>query len=143
MKIPTSTENFLEEFFHSIDLLNTLGDLRIRQFIVRLNNTSDEIIASGVIEVFKNKDRSKTLYIDQKYAGKILEQFNPESDLELGTILKSTIENWNKSVPEFPFWLRKNYGSDTLRKEIIQLETQQLTDVELDKLKTLKWWLKI
>ena len=143
MKIPTSTENFLEEFFHSIDLLNTLGDLRIRQFIVRLNNPSDEIIASGVIEVFKNKDRSKTLYIDQKYAGKILEQFNPESDLELGTILKSTIENWNKSVPEFPFWLRKNYGSDTLRKEIIQLETQQLTDVELDKLKTLKWWLKI
>ncbi|MCB0749770.1 MAG: hypothetical protein KDC90_20095, partial [Ignavibacteriae bacterium] len=92
MNIPQTSDDFQREFYASIDLMDKIGDLRIRQFMDRLNKVSDEIIVNGIINVFECKYRPETEYIDQKYAGKILEKVKPRSDIDLLTILKSTIE---------------------------------------------------
>jgi len=143
MNIPKTSDDFQSEFYSSIDLLNKIGDLRIRQFIQKLNKVSDEIIVDGIVKVFEYEKRPKTEYIDQKYAGKILEKLKPKSDLDLLVVLKSIIGNWNKSVEEFPFWIKENYGIESVIKKLTELETQNMTEIESDKLKTIKWWLKI
>lgn len=143
MNIPKTSDDFQNEFYSSIDLMDKIGDLRIRQFIDRLNKVSDKIIVNGVVKVFENEKRSKTEYIDQKYAGKILEKLKPKSDLDLLLVLKFTIGNWNESVEEFPFWIKENYGIESVKNKLTEFKTQNLTEKELDKLKTIKWWLKI
>lgn len=143
MKIPKTSEDFQNEFYSSIDLMDKIGDLRILQFMERLNKVSDEIIVGGIVKIFENKERPNTEYVDQKYAGKILEKLNPRSDLDLLFVLKSTIRNWNKSVEEFPFWIEENYGIKSVKNKLTELETQNLTEIEIDRLKTIKWWLRI
>ena len=143
MNIPKTSDDFQNEFYSSIDLMDKIGDLRFRQFIDKLNKVSDEIIVDGIVKVFENKKRPETEYIDQKYAGKILEVLKPKSKIDLSLIIKSTIENWNKSVEEFPLWIKENYGIESVKNKLTEFETQNLTEIELDKLKTIKWWLKI
>ncbi len=143
MNIPKTSDDFRNEFYSSIDLIDKIGDIRIRQFMDKLNKVSDEIIVAGIVKVFENKKRPETEYIDQKYAGKILDNLKPKSDTDLSLILKSTIGNWNKSVEEFPFWIKENYGIESVKNKLAEFETQNLTEIESDKLKTIKWWLKI
>ena len=143
MNIPKTSYDFQNEFYSSIDLMDKIGDLRIRQLIDRLDKVTDEIIVRGIIKIFENTKRPNTKYIDQKYAGKILAKFKPKSDLDLFMVLKSTIGNWNKSVEEFPLWIKENYGLEFLKNNLTEFETQNLTEIESDKLKTIKWWLKL
>ncbi|WP_111310061.1 hypothetical protein [Confluentibacter sediminis] len=143
MNIPKTSDDFQNEFYSSIDLMDKIGDLRIQQFIDKLNKVSDEVIVDGIVKVFENEKRPETEYVDQKYAGKILVILKPKSDIDLSLILKSTIGNWNKSVEEFPFWIKENYGIESVKNKLSEFETQNLTEIESDKLKTIKWWLKI
>ncbi|CAL2101806.1 conserved protein of unknown function [Tenacibaculum sp. 190130A14a] len=143
MKVPKTSDDLKNEFYISIDLIEKIGDLSFRQLIEKLKNVSDQIIIEGVIKIFKNTDRQNSHYIDQKYAAKILTELNPKTQIDLISILKLTVKNWNKSVEEFPFWLRENYGIDVLKSKLIEFETQNLTALELDNLKTIQWWLKI
>ncbi|WP_445458003.1 hypothetical protein [Flavobacterium sp. HNIBRBA15423] len=143
MNPPKTSEDFILEFYHSIDLIDTLGDLRIRQFITRLEKVDDTIIFNGIIKTFEDTSREKTLYLDQKYAGIILQKINPKTEIDLTYILNSTIANWNKSVEEFPFWIKENYGMINVKAKIIDFERQDLSDLQKDKIKTIKWWLQI
>ncbi|MFH6993582.1 hypothetical protein [Flavobacterium sp. FlaQc-48] len=143
MNIPKTTDDFQKEFYLSIDLMDKIGDLRIRQLIDRLDNVMDEIIVSAIIKIFENVDRQNTQYTDQKYAGIILNKLKPKTQIDLSTILKSTIENWNKSVEEFPFWLKENYGLESLKNTLTEFDAQKLNDIQNEKIKTMKWWLKI
>ncbi|MCW1148531.1 hypothetical protein [Flavobacterium lacisediminis] len=143
MKIPETSNDFKNEFYSSIDLIEKIGDLRIRQLTEKLNKVSEEIIVIGIIDIFENTERPTSQYTDQKFAGKILTKLKPKTDINLSDILKSTLGNWNKSVEEFPFWLKENYGIDLLKSKLTEFETQNLTEIERDKLNTMKWWLKI
>jgi len=143
MNPPKTSEDFILEFYHSIDLIDTLGDLRIRQFITRLEKVADTIIFNGIIKIFEDTSREKTLYLDQKYAGIILQKIIPKTEIDLTDILNSTVANWNKSVEEFPFWIRENYGIINVKAKIIDFERQDLSDLQKDKIKTIKWWLQI
>lgn len=142
MNIPKTSDDLKNEFYASIDLMDKIGDLRFRQLIEKLKNVSDQIIIEGIIKIFKNTDRQNSQYTDQKYARKILTELKPKTNMDLISILELTIKNWNKSIKEFPFWLRENYGIDLLKNKLIEFETQNLTALELDNLRTIKWWLK-
>ncbi|SEC25527.1 hypothetical protein SAMN04489761_2499 [Tenacibaculum sp. MAR_2009_124] len=143
MNIPKTLEEFQDEFYKSIDLIDQIGDLRIRQFIQRLNNVSNDIVVSSVLYVIGNNQRPLTEHIDQKYAGIILNEYCPKTELDVVTVLKSTLQNWNKSIEEFPFWIRENYGIEIVRNGLIEFEKSNLNEIEKDKLQTIKWWLRI
>ena len=136
MNIPKTTDDFQKEFYLSIDLMDKIGDLRIRQFIDRLDNVMDEIIVNAIIKIFESADRPSTQYTDQKYAGIILNKLKPKTEIDINIVLKSTIENWNKSVEEFPFWLKENYGLESLKKTLTEFDIQKLNDIQTEKIKT-------
>ncbi|WDF64593.1 hypothetical protein [Flavobacterium sp. KACC 22763] len=143
MKFPFSPEDLRNEIFESVDKTKKNGDLRIRQLIQVLKNVNNEIIIEGVLKVFGNENRSDTIYSDQKYAGLILQEINPKTDKNVGSILDFTLKNWNKSVVELPFWMQKNYGNQILKKGFTEYKTKNLSDIEIDNLKTMEWCLKI
>ncbi|QLC65712.1 hypothetical protein LPB248_05200 [Flavobacterium sp. LPB0248] len=143
MKFPSSPEDLRNEIFESVDKTKKNGDLRIRQLIQILKNVNNEIIIEGVLKVFGNENRSDTIYNDQKYAGLILQEINPKTDKNVSSILDFTLKNWNKSVFELPFWMQKNYGNQILKKGFTEYKTKNLSDIEIDNLKTMQWCLKI
>lgn len=143
MKIPRTSEDVKNEIFESVDKLDKIGDLRIRQLTKILHKVNDQIIIEGIIEVFENEKRIEKLYVDQKNAGIILQKLNLRTEVNVELILNRILKNWNKSVEEIPFWLRDNYGIDTLTKAFSKLKSENLTELELDKINTMKWWLKI
>ena len=143
MNIPKTTDDFQKEFYLSIDLMDKLGHLRIEQLIDRLDKVTDEIIVSTKIKIFGNINRPNTQYTDQKYAGIILNKLKPKTEIDLSIVLKSTIENWNKGVEEFPFWLKENYGFESLKNTLAEFDSQKLNDIQTEKIKTMKWWLEI
>jgi hypothetical protein len=110
MKLPQTALELKNEILISSDKTEELGDLRIRQLIKILDKVPDDIIVEGILEVFKISDRPQKMYTDQKYAGRILAELTPQFKGELIDILISVMGNWNKSVEEFPFWIRDNFG---------------------------------
>jgi hypothetical protein len=143
MKFPKTSEDLKNEILESVDKIEGIGDLRIRQLIKILAKVNYEIIIEGVIEVIENEKRTEKIYLDQKNAGRILKELNPKTDSNAELILNRILKNWNKSVEEIPFWLRDNYGIETLKNIFSILSDKNLTELELDKLKTMKWWLGI
>jgi len=136
MRFPTTGEDIKKEILISAD---KPGDLRIRQLIHILPKVDPEIIVEGVIQVIELEGRTNP-YRDQAIAAKILETMKPRSQKDLLEILKRTIRQWDKSIEQFPFWLRDNYGLETVSRTFDQLE---LDEIETDKLETMKWWLGI
>lgn len=143
MNFPSTPENLKNEILESVDKTNQIGDLRIRQLIQILSKVNDEIIIEGVILVFESENRINSVYTDQKYAGMILKRLNPKTQLSATSILKRTLKNWNKSVKELPQWLKDNYGIENLKHIFSEIEKSSLTPLESEKLKTMKWFLRI
>ncbi|QGK75395.1 hypothetical protein [Flavobacterium sp. SLB02] len=142
MKIPKSSQDLIEEIYICVDLSEKLGDLRIRQLYKILNKVSDEIIIQGVIQIFENKNRNNTLYLDQLYAGQILTQINPKSTIDLKLILDKTLDNWNKSISNLPYWLLNNYTKETLKNELLTISNHPLKSNEKDNAETMIWWIE-
>ncbi|MDH4460585.1 MAG: hypothetical protein QE277_04125 [Flectobacillus sp.] len=140
MKFPETADDIESEILISSDKSKELGDLRIRQLIKILSKVNSEIIVEGVIRIFEIEKSVESNSQDQEFAGKVLEKINPESKKDLKEILQRVLKNWDKSVEQFPFWLRDNYGVNKLKETFADLE---LSDYEADKLKTIKWWLQI
>jgi len=141
MKFPTNSDDIKNEIFISADKYDSLGDLRIRQLIRILSKVDDEMIVEGVIKVFETSSRQNTLMLDQKFGGKILKQLKPKSEVELELLAKRTLGNWNKSVEELPLWFFENYGYEKVKKMFTKIDNPNISEIEKDKLKTMKFWL--
>lgn len=143
MKTPKSSEDLIAEIFLCVDLTEKLGDLRIRQLMRLLHKVSDEIVLESVIKVFNNEDRNETLYLDQLYAGKILVNINPKSELDLKSILNMVLKNWNKSIRDMPLWLFNTYKKEDLNNMLLSIENDPFESNERkDKAETMMWWIK-
>jgi hypothetical protein len=140
MRLPQTARDVREEILQSSEKSKVLGDLRIRQLINILPKIDSEIVLEGVIQVFEVRNGSDRFSEDQEFAGKVLELINPKSKRNPKEILLRVLKNWDKSVEQFPFWLKNNYGIDKLTETFKELE---LTQIERDKLKTIKWWLQM
>ncbi|QSW90083.1 hypothetical protein J0383_04500 [Flavobacterium endoglycinae] len=143
MKFPTTAEDIKDELFKSVDMIDKLGDLRIQQLIEILHKVKDSIIIEGIIQIFENEERTNSIYTDQKYAGLILKKINPKTEENIELLIHRVLKNWNKSVEELPFWLKDNYGFENLKKAFFDIESKGLSQLELENLKTMKWFLRI
>lgn len=137
MKFPKTEEDIQKEILLCAD---KEGDQRLRQFISLLYRVDDELIIEGIIRVFENKERSYVRYQDQEFAGRVLAEINPKTQKDIREILQRVLKNWNKSIKQFPFWLRNNYGTEKIEKTITNTT---FSEFEKDQINTLKWWLQI
>jgi hypothetical protein len=139
MKFPQTAEDVEQEILVSLYKYKELGDLRIRQLMRILPKVNPEIVIEGVIRVLEKGGGTDTNSQDQEFAGMILEGINPKSQKDPAKVLQRVLQNWDKSVEQFPFWLKDNYGIDKLKEAFAELE---LNEIEKDKLNTIKWWLQ-
>src|SRR4051812_23140502 len=139
MKFPQTSDEIKSEILICSDKFTEVGDLRIRQLIKILRKVDPEIVVEAVLMVFENVTRPDKSFQDQEFAGKILQQLNPTSKKDLKEVLTRTLKNWNKSVEQFPFWMKINYGIEILHDTIDKLD---LSEIEKDKLAAIKWWLQ-
>ena len=56
-------------------------------------------------------------------------------------LLRQVIQHWDKSIYQFPVWLKYNFGSEEVKNEIDRYSAQATDPDIIDKLKTLRWWL--
>lgn len=140
MKFPETADDVEQEILLSSGKFRELGDLRIKQLIHILLKVNSEIVVEGVIRVLEKGGGADKYSQEQEFAGKVLEGINPKSQRDVKEVLARVLKNWDKSVEQFPFWLRDNYGIDKLKETFADLE---LTEAERDKLKTIKWWLHL
>ncbi|WP_428654915.1 hypothetical protein [Runella sp.] len=144
MKFPLTANELTNEVYISADKYPEIGDLRIRQLIKILSNVSDELIIEGVINVFEGDQRILTKTLDQEFAGQILREIKPKTQVALETILKRILSNWDKSVEEIPFWLKENYGAEACKNTFEMISNNDvLTKIEKEQLETIKWWMEI
>ncbi len=137
MKFPKTAQDIENEILLSAD---TRGDLRLRQLISMLNKVDDELIIEGIIRVFENLTRQDHAFKYPEVAGQILNELKLKTQRDIVVVLQRTLKNWDKSVEQFPFWLRDNYGLDKLIGAFGQINP---SDIQKDKIETIKWWLKI
>jgi hypothetical protein len=138
MKFPQTAEDVEQEILVSSYKYKELGDLRIRQLMRILPKVNPEIVIEGVIRVLEKGGGTDTNSQNQEFAGMVSEGINPKSQKDPAKVLQRVLQNWDKSVEQFPFWLRDNYGIDKLKEAFAELE---LNEIEKDKLNTIKWWL--
>jgi hypothetical protein len=139
MKFPTTADDVEREILLSTSKYKEHGDLRIRQLTYILQNADPEIVVEGVIRVLEQGSDADN-YLQQEFAGRVLESVRPKSQKDLNEVLQRGLKGWDKSVEQFPFWLRYNYSIDRLKGSFAELE---LTETEMDKLQTIKWWLHL
>jgi hypothetical protein len=140
MKFPETADDVEREILISSTKYKELRDLRIRQLIHILASVDSEIVVEGVIKILETGGHDENSSQDQEFAGKVLESIKPKSEKDVKEVLKRVLKNWDKSVEQFPFWLKDNYGIEKLEETFPRLE---LTEVEKDKLRTIKWWLHL
>ncbi len=140
MKFPETADDVEREILISSEKYRELGDLRIRQLIQILPKVDPEIVVEGVIRVFEKGDCAEKYSQYQEFAGRVLESINPKTQTPAKDVLLRILKTWDRSIEQFPVWLRNNYGLEKLEKTFAGLE---VTEFEKDKLKTVKWWLRI
>lgn len=138
MKFPRTAEDVEREIIISVGQYGEHQSLRARQMAYVLQRADAEIIVEGIIRIFERGSNADN-FLEQEFAGQILDIVRPKPQKLLKKVLQRTLKGWNKSVEQFPFWLRDNYGIETLEKTFADLE---LTETENDKLQTIKWWLR-
>ena len=137
MKFPKNVEDFKSEFYESFRMIKTVGDLRMRQLAMILLKVDDKIVLEGLIQLIETKEDFR----EQECCGLIFEKVDPKPDFKLDYFLKRILENWNKSIEQIPFWVKRQYHLEEVKKGIQDFEKNDLSEVERDKLKTLRWWI--
>ncbi|MDJ1504226.1 hypothetical protein [Xanthocytophaga agilis] len=137
MKFPQTPEEVENEILISSEKAKDSGDLRIRQLIKILLLVKDqEIIVEGVIRIFENTDN----FLAQEFAGKVLEEINPQTHKDLKEVLTRTVKKWNVSVEQLPIWLQINYGLPEVQRVLEEPDTLKL---DPNKIRTIRYWLNL
>ena len=139
MKFPGTPKDIKDEIQISVDKFDTIGDLKIRQLIKLLPKVPHDLIVEGIIQLIEDK---KSGFQEQVVACKILTEIRPKSTLDLSEIVSRIIGTWDKSCEEIIFWLVRNYGIDKVKTCFNNLDNTLSSEHEIDKLKTMKWWVE-
>ncbi|NME71936.1 hypothetical protein [Flammeovirga aprica] len=137
MKVPQTSFELKKEIELSE---NQKGDLRVRQLINILQKVDDEIISDGVFLTIQDKSNGFNV---QKIASRILKELKPKSKKSSKQILFEILDNWDKSCQEVPFWFLDQYGKQELANTLVEIENNGITQKQSEKIKTVRWWLKI
>lgn len=142
MNLPKTADDLKNEIYISSDKFEDIGDLRIRQLIKILPKISDQIIVEGIIKIFESDQRKGKWYLDQEFAGKVLNLIKPKSKKDSKELLKRILKNWDKSIEQLPIWFAQIYGFNGIMTALSDLENSGISNLEKDKINTMKYWIK-
>ena len=109
MKLPNSAEDVEREIIISVREYEQHLGLRVKQLARILQTADAEVVVEGVVRILEQECELDN-YAQQEFAGRILEIVRPKSQKDAKQLLQRVLKNWNKSVEQFPFWLKSVFG---------------------------------
>jgi isocitrate dehydrogenase kinase/phosphatase len=143
MKFPQTPEDIKQEIYLSIDKYDNALNQRYRQFKKILQQVDDKLVTEGLIRVFADKTRGERTYQEQTFAGKLLYELKPDTDLSLTDILERVLDNYNLSIEELPFYLADKFGLTYVNDKLEQIDGKSSNPQIRESIRVFKYRLKI
>lgn len=94
----------------------------------------------GLIRIFT--EASSNASNRQELAGRLLFKVNPTAQFDVKRILEASLEFYDLSVEELPFYLVSQAGLEKVIDEADKISETQLTERQTRALNTIKYWLR-
>jgi hypothetical protein len=100
------------------------------------------LITPGLIAVFADKTRGGKPYQEQAFAGKLLYELRPETNISLKNIPEKTLDNYNLSVEELPLYIRDKFGIQEMKNMLEIIEKENSNAQVRESIRAFRHWLK-
>ena len=111
----------------------------VRHLMLRLKKEDSETILEALLEIFFLED----LFGCQAAAGGLLWKLKPSYKRNLREDIKRSLQGWDVSIEELPWYFAEAVGLDTVRNEVKSLLLDPLEDIERRRAKTYLYWLSV
>lgn len=130
-----------------IETARRFGDRNPQEFqrLTRLAaRTVPKESVQGLLSVFSQPSVGGSTATEQELAGKVLAALPAisPSDLPLEPFLRSTLQNYDRSVEQLPRYLALVHGEQAVQGELAGLLEQALSERERAAAETMAWWLR-
>jgi hypothetical protein len=111
----------------------------VRHLMLKLKKEDSSLVLDGLLGVF---------FLDEGYdrqlaAGGLLWKLKPKYDRDLREDIRRSLQTWNVSTEELPWYLAESVGIDVVRKEVESILAEPLEDKERRVAETYLYWLSV
>ncbi|TQV72919.1 hypothetical protein FLL45_15755 [Aliikangiella marina] len=128
-----------EKLYKAIDGPTEMQE--IRRLMNKLKKLDENIVVEGLLSVFFDDSRGEKKFKDQTMAGGLLIKLMPKYDRNLREDILRSLDNWNLSVEELPWYLAEKVGRDEVLREVESIAESSLSEVARKTLDTYVYWL--
>ena|GEM_PF-612311 len=128
-----------EKLYKAIDGPTEMQE--IRHLMLKLKKLDENVVAEGLLAVFFDDTRGEKKFKDQTMAGGLLIKLKPKYERNLREDILRSLDNWNVSVEELPWYLAEKVGRDEVIREVESIAETCLSEVARNRLDTYLYWL--
>lgn len=132
-------EQIQSELFKVINGPN--GWQSLRHLMLRLKKENSEIVLEALLGIFSRG--SEVSFRVQVAAGGLLWKLQPKYTRNLREDIRRSLQNWNVSVEELPWYFAEVIGISTVREEVQSLLNEALDETSREKAETYLYWLSV
>jgi hypothetical protein len=115
---------------------------QLRQLQERLAKVSPAEAAVGLLQVFTRGEPAPRGSQTQELAGRLLATLEPIAPQDLKATIRAALPRYELSVEQFPQYLAKACGVQSVLATLSEFELEPLPPVEARALATMKFWLQ-
>lgn len=132
-------EQIQSELFKAID--SPYGSQSVRHLMLRVKKENSEKVLDALLGIFFESRRSENGYSAQQAAAGLLWKLKPKYKRSLRDDIKRSLQNWDVSVRELPWYFAEATSIETVCNEVKSLLTEPLDYTSRQKAETYLYWL--
>ena len=132
-------EQIQSELFKAINSPN--GWQSLGHLMLKLKKEDSEKVLDGLLGVFFGS--SENNYRGQAAAGGLLWKLKPEYKRNLREDIRRSLQTWDVSVEELPWYFAEAIGIDKVRDEVKSLLAESLDETSRKVAETYLYWLSV
>jgi hypothetical protein len=113
----------------------------LQHLMLKLKKENSKKVLDALLDVFFLKENN--YFRVQVGAGGLLWKLKPKYERNLREDIKRSLQNWNVSVEELPWYFAEVMGIEKVREEIKSLLTETLDETSRKKAETYLYWLSV
>src|ERR1700754_2492714 len=133
------SEEIQSELISAIGTPNAWQSLR--HLMLKLKKEDSEIVLDGLLGIFFGTSREN--FRCQGAAGGLLWKLKPEYKRNLRDDIRRSLQTWDVSVEELPWYFAEVVGVDRVRDEVKSLLTETLDERSRKAAETYLYWLSV
>lgn len=130
-----------KEIFSIADTVGSRDAKQLKQLRKKLGALNQRELFEGLFLVFLDQSDSTKQFERQQLAGRLLYMLRPPCPYDPKDAIRMTIDNFNVSVEELPWYLAVIFGKDKVTDAIGDLKALPLEENERTGLKSFEYWI--